>query len=105
MRASDYLIVEQGEGFGGTWYWNRYPGIAVDIPSFSYQYSYAKRTSWTRVYAPGEELRDYAEHCAQRFGLHDRVRFGTKITAATFDEVAVVGSSRPSTGERSPRGT
>ncbi len=83
---SDYLIVEQGEGFGGTWYWNRYPGIAVDIPSFSYQYSYAKRTSWSRVYAPGRELRDYAEHCAERFGLHDRVRFGTKITAATFDE-------------------
>jgi len=83
---SDYLIVEQGEGFGGTWYWNRYPGIAVDIPSFSYQYSYAKRTSWTRVYAPGEELRDYAEDCAQRFGLHGRVRFATKITGATFDE-------------------
>ena len=57
----DFLIVEEGRGFGGTWYWNRYPGIAVDIPSFSYQYSFAKRTSWTRVYAPGEELRDYAE--------------------------------------------
>jgi cyclohexanone monooxygenase len=83
---ADYLLVEEGDGFGGTWYWNRYPGIAVDIPSFSYQYSYAKRTSWTRVYAPGEELRDYAEQCAQRFGLHNRVRFGTKITGATFDE-------------------
>ncbi len=83
---SDYLLVEQGEGFGGTWYWNRYPGIAVDIPSFSYQYSYAKRTSWSRVYAPGAELRDYAERCAERFRLHNRVRFGTKITAATFDE-------------------
>jgi cation diffusion facilitator CzcD-associated flavoprotein CzcO len=83
---SDYLIVEQGDGFGGTWYWNRYPGIAVDIPSFSYQYSYAKRTSWSRVYAPGAELRDYAERCAERFGLHSRVRFGTTITAATFDE-------------------
>ncbi|MHB8690302.1 MAG: flavin-containing monooxygenase [Solirubrobacteraceae bacterium] len=83
---SNYLIVEQGAGFGGTWYWNRYPGIAVDIPSFSYQYSYAKRTSWSRVYAPGAELRDYAERCAERFGLNDRVRFGTKITAATFDD-------------------
>ena len=82
----DYLIVEQGDGFGGTWYWNRYPGIAVDIPSFSYQYSYAKRTSWSRVYAPGAELRDYAEECAKRFGLHDKARFGCKITSATFDE-------------------
>src|SRR5437588_7739448 len=83
---SDYLIVEDGEGFGGTWYWNRYPGVAVDIPSFSYQFSFAKRPTWTRVYAPGEELRGYAAFCAERFGLRSRVRFNTRITAATFDE-------------------
>jgi cation diffusion facilitator CzcD-associated flavoprotein CzcO len=50
---ADYLIVEEGDGFGGTWYWNRYPGVAVDIPSFSYQFSFAKHTNWSRVYAPG----------------------------------------------------
>lgn len=33
----DYLVVEAGDGVGGTWHWNTYPGIAVDIPSFSYQ--------------------------------------------------------------------
>jgi cyclohexanone monooxygenase len=82
----DYLIVELGERFGGTWYWNRYPGIAVDIPSFSYQFSFAKRASWSRVYATGEELRGYAEDCASEFGLRDRTRFKTKITAAAFDE-------------------
>ncbi len=83
---SDFLIVEEGHGFGGTWYWNRYPGVAVDIPSFSYQYSFAIRTDWSRVYAPGAELRAYAEHCAQRGGLHARTRFGTRVTATTFDE-------------------
>lgn len=66
---SDYLIVEEGSGFGGTWFWNRYPGVAVDIPSFSYQFSFAKRPTWSRVYAPGEELRAYADYCAQRFRL------------------------------------
>ena len=85
-NITDYEIVEQGDGFGGTWYWNRYPGLAVDIPSFSYQFSYAKRTNWSRVYASGDELRDYAEDCARRFALHGRTRFGTKITSATFDE-------------------
>jgi cation diffusion facilitator CzcD-associated flavoprotein CzcO len=35
----DYLIVEDADDVGGTWYWNTYPGIAVDIPSFSYQFS------------------------------------------------------------------
>jgi cyclohexanone monooxygenase len=83
---SDYLIVEEGEGFGGTWYWNRYPGVAVDIPSFSYQFSLDQRADWSRVYAPGDELRAYAESCADRYGLRGRVRFGTRISAASFDE-------------------
>jgi cation diffusion facilitator CzcD-associated flavoprotein CzcO len=84
----DYQLVEQGDGFGGTWYWNRYPGIAVDIPSFSYQYSYAKSANWSRVYAPGAELRNYAEDCARRFGLHEKTSLNTKIASATFDEDA-----------------
>ena len=83
---SDYLIVEEGHGFGGTWYWNRYPGLSVDIPSFSYQFSFAKQARWSRVCASGEELREYADHCADRFRLRGRVRFGTRVTGATFDE-------------------
>lgn len=82
----DYLIVEQGHGFGGTWYWNTYPGVAVDIPSFSYQYSFEKRSGWSRVYAPGAELRAYAEECAAQYRLHSRTRFGTTVTSATFDD-------------------
>ena len=77
-----FVVLEEGDGVGGAWHWNRYPGIQVDIPSFSYQFSFAKRSTWSRVYAPGDELRSYAEYCADRFRLRDRVRFGTKITAA-----------------------
>lgn len=82
----DFLIVESGDAFGGTWQWNTYPGVAVDIPSFSYQFSFEKRTDWSRVYAPGTELRAYAEHCAEKYGLHARTRFGTWVNGATFDE-------------------
>ena len=81
----DYLIVESGDRFGGTWQWNTYPGVAVDIPSFSYQFSFERRSNWSRVYAPGAELRAYAEDCATKYRLHDRVRFGTRIDGATFD--------------------
>lgn len=84
----DVLIVELGEAFGGTWMWNTYPGVAVDIPSFSYQFSFEKRADWSRVYAPGTELRAYAEHCARKYGLHAKARFRTRITATTFDEDA-----------------
>lgn len=46
---ADYLIVDAADGPGGTWYWNTYPGIAVDIPSFSYQFSFEQSPDWSRV--------------------------------------------------------
>ena len=83
---SDYLVVEEGDGVGGAWHWNTYPGIAVDIPSFSYQFSFETRPDWSRVYAPGAELKAYAEHCVDKYGVRERIRFDTRITRATFDE-------------------
>src|ERR1700756_397766 len=82
----DYQLIEAGDGPGGTWYWNTYPGIAVDIPSFSYQYSFEQRRDWTRTYAPGCELRAYAEHCADKYGVRSKIRFNTKVVDAAFDE-------------------
>jgi cation diffusion facilitator CzcD-associated flavoprotein CzcO len=84
----DYLVLEEGDGVGGAWHWNTYPGIAVDIPSFSYQFSFEKRADWSRVYAPGNELKAYAEHCVEKYRLRDRIRLNTKVTGATFDEEA-----------------
>ncbi|MET0455923.1 MAG: NAD(P)/FAD-dependent oxidoreductase [Mycobacterium sp.] len=81
----DYLIVEAGEQPGGTWYWNTYPGIAVDIPSFSYQFSFEQSADWSRTYAPGRELKDYAERCVDKYGLRRRIRFATAVVAASFD--------------------
>jgi cation diffusion facilitator CzcD-associated flavoprotein CzcO len=84
----DHILIEEGHDVGGTWYWNRYPGVAVDIPSFSYQFSFERRTDWSRVYAPGNELHAYARHCADKYGVRERVRFGTRVASATFDEDA-----------------
>ena len=95
----DFLIVEQGSEFGGTWYWNRYPGLAVDIPSFSYQFSFAKRSDWTRSYAPGDELLGYAKDCAERFGLRSKARLGTRVESAAFDEAECVWRVGTDAGE------
>ncbi|MUM32653.1 NAD(P)-binding protein, partial [Mycolicibacterium sp. CBMA 361] len=57
----DYLVLEAGSGPGGTWFWNTYPGVAVDIPSFSYQFSFEQSADWSRTYAKGHELKAYAE--------------------------------------------
>src|SRR6202023_2826419 len=85
-RLPNFLVLEAGDEVGGTWYWNTYPGIAVDIPSFSYQFSFEQSPDWTRTYAPGRELKAYAEHCADKYGLRSRMRFGTKVLAAEFDD-------------------
>lgn len=82
----DYLIVEAGPEVGGTWHWNTYPGIGVDIPSFSYQFSFEQSPDWTRTYAPGAELKSYAERCVAKYGIGDRIRFHTTVTGAAFDE-------------------
>ena len=82
----DYLMIEEGDGVGGAWHWNTYPGVAVDIPSFSYQFSFEQRGTWSRVYAPGHELKDYAEHCMDKYDVRRRTRLNTKVIGATFDD-------------------
>src|SRR3954449_4403447 len=82
----DFVLIEEGDGVGGAWHWNTYPGIGVDIPSFSYQFSYRQRPDWSRVYAPGRELKAYAEDCVDHFRLRDRLRLNTLVTAARWDD-------------------
>ena len=100
----DYLLIEAADGPGGTWHWNTYPGIAVDIPSFSYQFSFEQSPDWTRTYAPGDELKAYAEHCVDKYGLrsqdpvqHQGARRRRSTTTPTC------GASRPTPATRSPR--
>lgn len=95
----DFRIVDEADGAGGTWHWNTYPGVAVDIPSFSYQFSFDQRASWSRVYAPGHELKAYAESCVDKYGLRSRIRFGTSITEAAFDEDGQLWRLRTGAGE------
>jgi cyclohexanone monooxygenase len=82
----DYLIIEDADDVGGTWYWNTYPGIAVDIPSFSYQFSFEQRPDWSRTYARGNELKAYADYCADKYAVRPKIRFSTKVLGVEFDE-------------------
>ena len=84
----DILILERAREVGGVWRDNTYPGVAVDIPSFTYSYHFEPNPNWSRSYAPGEELFDYAKHCADKYGLRSKIRFGADVVAARFDETA-----------------
>lgn len=82
----DYLLLEQGDGFGGAWHWNTYPGVGVDIPSFAYQFSFEQIAGWSRIYAPGNELKAYAEHCVDKFDVRRRSRLNTTVVDLAYDE-------------------
>jgi cation diffusion facilitator CzcD-associated flavoprotein CzcO len=82
----DFVILEQADDIGGTWRDNTYPGIAVDIPSFSYQYSFELNPNWSRIFAPGAEVKAYADHCVDKYGLREHIRLGTRVTKEVFDE-------------------
>ncbi|OBA97752.1 monooxygenase [Mycobacteriaceae bacterium 1482268.1] len=96
----DYLVIEAADAPGGTWHWNTYPGIAVDIPSFSYQFSFEQSPHWTRTYAPGRELKAYAEHCVDKYGLRSRIRFNTLVHSAAYDEQTDLWHIETDAGDR-----
>src|ERR1044072_3113284 len=82
-------VYEQGDGVGGTWYWNRYPGARCDVESMQYSYSFSEelRQRWdgTKRHAPQPELLKYANHVADRFGLRPDIQFSTTVERAEFD--------------------
>lgn len=82
-----YVILEKAEDLGGTWRANTYPGIAVDIPSLSYSFSFENDYPWSRTFAPGAEIHDYLRRVAEKYGALSHVRYGAEILRAVFDEV------------------
>jgi cation diffusion facilitator CzcD-associated flavoprotein CzcO len=82
----DVTVFERGHRIGGVWNFNTYPGLACDVPSHLYEFSFAPNPHWSRRYAPGHEIQAYIEDVARRHGVLDRVRLGTEVERATFDE-------------------
>ena len=81
-----FVLLERAEDVGGTWRDNRYPGIAVDISSFVYSFSFEQNPNWSRVFAPGAELQSYARRVAAKYGIYPKTRFGVNVIKSVFDE-------------------
>jgi cyclohexanone monooxygenase len=85
-------IIESGEGVGGTWYWNRYPGARCDVQSMSYSYSFSEelqeRWSWPDRYAAQQDILRYANHVADKYDLRRSIVFKTRVTAAHYKATA-----------------
>jgi 4-hydroxyacetophenone monooxygenase len=80
-----FTIVDAQDRVGGTWAANRYPGVRVDTPNHLYSYSFEPAHEWPYRYSTGDILQDYFERIAARHGLHQQIRFRTKVSAAAWD--------------------
>jgi cyclohexanone monooxygenase len=92
LRGLGYRVrvFEAGDGVGGTWYWNRYPGARCDVESVDYSYSFSpeleQEWTWSERYAAQPEILEYLNFVADRFDLRRDIQFETRIASATFDE-------------------
>ena len=65
----EVTLYEKADRLGGTWRENTYPGIACDVPSHLYRYSFEANPEWTQRFAPGEEIQAYLEGVAAKHGV------------------------------------
>ena len=85
-------VYESGDGVGGTWYWNRYPGARCDVESMQYSYSFSEELQqeweWTERYPKQAEILTYINHVADRFDLRPDIQLETRVVSATYDEAS-----------------
>jgi cation diffusion facilitator CzcD-associated flavoprotein CzcO len=80
----NYAIYEKADRLGGTWRENEYPGIACDVPSHMYSYSFAPNPEWSHRHSPGAEIQAYFEDVARRYEVDSRIQYGKEITRCEF---------------------
>lgn len=82
----DQVIYEKADRLGGTWRENTYPGIACDVPSHLYSYSFAPNPGWSHQFSPGDEIEGYFETVAADHGVTPRIRFGEKVSGLEWGD-------------------
>jgi cation diffusion facilitator CzcD-associated flavoprotein CzcO len=87
---NSFLLIEKSDDIGGTWYDNRYPGCACDIPSHLYSFSFEPSPGWSRMYPGQQEIYDYLKRCVERYEIASNIRLNTRFHEAIWDEAEAV---------------
>jgi cation diffusion facilitator CzcD-associated flavoprotein CzcO len=82
---TDVTVYEKADRLGGTWRENTYPGIACDVPSHLYTYSFAPNPEWSHAFSPGPEILAYFESVANRYGVDSLIRYGNEVLRLEHD--------------------
>jgi cation diffusion facilitator CzcD-associated flavoprotein CzcO len=81
-----FLLIEKSDDIGGTWYDNRYPGCACDIPSHLYSFSFELSPDWTRMYPGRAEIHAYLKRCVEKYGVGPYIRLKTRFCEAIWND-------------------
>jgi cation diffusion facilitator CzcD-associated flavoprotein CzcO len=81
---TDFTVYEKADRLGGTWRENTYPGLACDVPSHLYSYSFALTPEWSHRFSPGPEIYGYFEKVAHDYDVVRYMRFGDEVTDCTY---------------------
>ncbi|KZT66595.1 FAD/NAD(P)-binding domain-containing protein [Daedalea quercina L-15889] len=79
-------IYDKNAGIGGTWFSNKYPGLACDIPAHCYQLTFEPKTDWSAFYAPGPEIRSYLQSVVDKYKLMRYIKLQHRVVHALYDE-------------------
>jgi cyclohexanone monooxygenase len=96
----DFTIFDREDGVGGTWRINTYPGLACDVKSHLYSYSFDLNPHWSRLWSGQREILEYFERCVTEQGLQPHLRLGTEIRAARWDDRTRRWQLTTATGDR-----
>jgi cation diffusion facilitator CzcD-associated flavoprotein CzcO len=97
---NSFLLIEKSDDIGGTWYDNRYPGCACDIPSHLYSFSFEPSPDWSRMYPGQQEIHDYLKRCVERYELAPYIRLNTRFHEAVWNEAEGVWHATAGEGMR-----
>ncbi|MCG5432202.1 NAD(P)/FAD-dependent oxidoreductase [Mycobacterium sp. MYCO198283] len=86
LGIDHFVILDREDDLGGTWYVNHYPGLAVDVPTTTYSYFFEPNPNWSRLYSTGTEIKQYADHVADKYDVRRHIQFNTVVDGARWDE-------------------
>jgi cation diffusion facilitator CzcD-associated flavoprotein CzcO len=84
LGIEHFILYEKADDVGGTWRENTYPGVACDVPSHLYSFSFEPYPDWSKLYAPGEEIQSYIRHCVEKYDVYKHLVFQRAVTRAIW---------------------
>ncbi|KAI0087271.1 flavin-binding monooxygenase [Irpex rosettiformis] len=100
----DISIYDKSDGIGGTWYHNRYPGVACDVPAHCFAYTFEHKADWSACYSPGHEILQYINHVVDKWGVRSLIKLQHEVVHMQWDEPSsqwIVRIRRPAANDPS----